>query len=808
MKKICFNKSWTYYKDGEEKNKRKINLPHDAMIWERRDAKCDNSYNSGFYPGGKYIYEKTFDVPREYEKKSIIIEFEGVYRDSKVFLNDVFIGGHQYGYSNFYINLSGKLLIGESNRIKVVADNSQTPNSRWYSGSGIYRDVNMYIGERSYIDMNGVKVKTNKLKNDYAEIAINISNVIQEEGNFTTKTSIYFNEDLIDLVEGESLIVDIKDPHLWSAQVPNLYRYVVKLFKNDIEIDKQEGSFGIRIVEADPKKGLIVNGKNVILLGACIHHDNGVIGATTLREAERRRVKILKENGFNAIRSAHNPISKHLLEACDEFGMYVMDEAFDMWFSYKTEFDYAKDFRDCWEVDIEAMVHKDYNHPSVIMYSIGNEIYDTPSPRAIEMTKRIINKINSIDSSRLIINCINPVSVITAETTTVSPEEFDPKVEKAPGINLLLESREGNDFMLDILAKLPEVLPSEEFDLKTKDLFALLDVVGYNYATMAPEVTREKYPNRINCGSENFPEEIIDNYRIATTKGTVIGDFVWTGWDYIGEACIGSFTYGNKDEGLYKGYPALLAGCGIIDITGFPTQQAYFRQIVCEQISGPYITVRPMNLDIDQTQVSVWRQYDGISSWSWDGYEGKPAEIEVFSSGSYVEIKINGEKKEKQPVINYCATFSIPYETGEIEAIQYDENNRETGRDKLFSAGNKTKIKLDVDNRHLVSNGMDLSFISIELVDENDIVKVLDNNEIEVKVSGAGHLAGLGSGNPMTEDEYTSGKCYPYWGRALLVVRSSYESGDINIEITSGNLKENLLITASKSEGLHHNTKY
>ena len=784
MKKINFNNNWSYYNyENGDRTRKKITLPHDAMILEKRNPNCDNSYNSGYYPGGKYIYEKEFEIQKQDDNEKVFIEFEGVYRDCEVYLNGELVGSNNYGYSNFYIDLSSKILFDKLNHLKVVVDNSKTPNSRWYSGSGIYRDVNLYVGCKNHLSYNPVKITTVDVNKNFAMISYEVSSIKDKLSDYRFELSIFYNGELIQTEDGESGIVSIELPKLWSAEEPNLYQYRVRMFEGDKLVDEDTGRFGIRMVETNRDKGLLINGNKVILIGACIHHDNGVLGAISLPDAERRKIRILKENGFNAIRSAHNPISKNLLEACDELGMYVMDEAFDMWFSYKTEYDYAKDFRQDWEKDLEAMVCKDYNHPSVIMYSIGNEIIDTISPRATTMTKRLVDKIRSIDQSRLIINCINPGTAMLAKTTNASPEEIDVEMERAPGANLLLESSEGNDFLIKLIEDLPGVLSGDEFSAKTEKLFSYLDVVGYNYAIMAPECTKEKYPERINCGSENFPSEIIENFKIASRSGDVIGDFVWTGWDYIGEACIGSYTYGDSDEGLYKKYPALLAGCGIIDLIGFPTQQAYFRQIVCNQISNPYITVRPMDLDIANTYTSVWRQFDGIASWSWAGYEDKLATVEVYSNGAFVELYLNNELIAKNPVNNYLASFEIPYEQGSITAIQYDENGVETGKCSLKSADKQTYLKIDVEKDELLPNGQDLSFINIELADKNGILKVAQDQEIYVEVNGAGYFAGLGSGNPMTVDEFASGKCCTYRGRALLVVRSGFETGDIFVKI-------------------------
>ena len=795
MKKMCFNRNWEYWKYGEEENVKQINLPHDAMIHEKRDPECENRYNTGYYPGGKYVYRKKFTFPSEYLNKKIVIEFEGVYRDCEIFLNDNKIGSNNYGYSNFYIDLTNIILFDKENILEVIVDNSQTPNSRWYSGSGIYRDVKLFVGNRNHIDINGVKLTTLSVKDDVATIHADVTLNIEDEEDYCVTTKFYFDEKLVLSVKGVDIEFEVKNARLWSAQEPNLYSFETILELDGQEVDKHIGRFGIRTLEVLPAKGLFINGEKTILLGGCVHHDSGVLGSATLKDFEYRRVKIMKENGFNAIRASHNPISKHLLDACDELGMYVMDEAFDMWFSYKTKYDYAKNFRQDWEKDLAAMVHKDYNHPSVIMYSIGNEIYDSASPRAAVMAERMVEKIKSIDKSRYVIDCLNILSALHAKTTDAPPEEFVEEVERAPGANLLLETRAGNDWLLNVWDNQVDLVTSGELDEKLGELLSKIDIIGYNYSTEVYELTKDSHPNRINCGSENFPEEIVENYRVATNEGLVIGDFVWTGWDYIGEASIGTFTYGDKDEGLYKEFPALLAGCGLIDITGYPTQQAYYRQIVCEQMTGPYIAVRPLYLDVDNFLPTPWRQFDGISSWTWDGYEGQNAQVEVFSSGHMVELFVNGESVGKERVEKYFAKFNTPYVKGKITAIQYDVHGKETGRMELVTASEEAKLSVEIENSNVRANGHDLIFVNLTLTDQDNNVKIMDDLKIKVEVEGeAAKFAGLGSGNPSSEDEFASGECHLYHGRALLILRAGYEAGEVKVRLSAGDFEEVLTI--------------
>ena len=798
MKKIPFNDNWICFRNGQRGKAQAVFLPHDAMIRERRDSLCDNSYNTGYYPGGKYVYEKTFRMNDAWKGQELLLEFEGVYRNCQVLINGAPAGAHRYGYGEFTIHLSDYLLEGQDNTVTVIVDNSQTPNSRWYSGSGITRSVNLLVGGNTHIAPDGVRIHTQKLTDDSAllHLAVNVENAGAEE--IEVVTQIFFQDELVAAASGRDTTVSISAPHLWSDKTPCLYTAITRLQSDGRVLDEHSSRFGIRTVEVSPEKGLLINGTRVFLNGGCVHNDNGVIGAAAYEAAERRRIRILKEAGFNAIRSAHNPISRAMLDACDEYGMYVMDEAFDMWFSRKTAYDYAADFRDTWGQEVDAMVKKDFNHPSVILYSIGNEIIDIASPRGAVMARLLHEQIKKQDDTRKTIICANLLSAMSAKTTNASIDEVDP-LETIAGANTLLENKNSNA-LLKALDKTFGILTETSFvEKKLAAVFDAVDVAGYNYCVNAPRSDHRKGRSRADCASETYPHDIIDNYASYQKYPNMIGDFVWTGWDYIGEASIGEWDYGDLSHGLYKPYPALLAGCGLVDITGHVTQQAYFRQIVTGLRGEPYLTVRPLSVSDIPCRKSIWKQYDGIHSWSWSGYEGCKATVEVYSDGAFVELFLNDRSLGKKKVQNYCASFEVPYQPGNLLAVAYNKAGKETGRDQLNTASDTLRLSLNAEKDQLSPDPSDLLYLNISFTDGNGVIKPLEDKTIEVTVQGVGCLMGLGSARPITKDEFASSRCQTYMGRALAVLQTLGTEGDITVTVTSDNMSESLIIPVRKA---------
>lgn len=405
MKKTNFNLDWQFKCVDSDEAPQSINLPHDAMLYEKRDRNAPTAGACGYFPGGAYEYRKTFFMPKEEHKKVHILEFEAVYKNASVYINGVLAAQRPYGYTNFFVAMDEYLHFGEENEIKVIADNSEVPNSRWYSGSGIYRNVNLYTGNVHHFLPDGLLISTTNNKSVTVKTAVcggdQIKVIISDQDAVVA-------EGRGDVVNGQANVhLCVSQPRLWDAENPELYRCSAYLYKDGEQVDQAEDLFGFRTIKWNVK-GFYVNGKETLLRGACVHHDNGVLGACSFEDAEERRVRLLKKAGFNSIRSAHNPASKALLDACDRLGMYVMDEFCDNWLVHKNPYDYAEqEFCQWWEQDLTAMIKKNHNHPSVIMNSIGNEISELAIPEGQELCRKMAVLARELDPDKAVTLGVN-----------------------------------------------------------------------------------------------------------------------------------------------------------------------------------------------------------------------------------------------------------------------------------------------------------------------------------------------------------------------------------------------------------------
>lgn len=797
-----FNRDWFFSRGGslmefivrKKEEPVRINLPHDAMILEVRDKNCKNGSHTGYFPGGVYTYTKKFFVPEEYKNKTLIIEFEGVYMNAMVYVNGAFAGKCPYGYSNFYIKLDRFLKYGSENEIRVVVKNSAEPNSRWYSGSGIYRYVRLMEGELLHIGVDGIKITTLDIDKD--EAVIEVMSVLENEGLDTRQVILqteikdkYGNivtsdSTKVTVYKNDSAIVRqrlyIEDPQLWSLEKPNLYYCYSKVISDNQLIDEDINHFGIRKLQLSRKNGLRLNGEVIKLRGACIHHDNGVIGACSFAKAEERRVKILKTAGFNAIRMAHNPASKVLLDACDRLGMLVMDEAFDAWNISKTDYDYGNYFTEWWKEDIKKMVDKDYNHPSVIIYSIGNEIPDIGNMDGAIWARKIAEYIRSLDRTRYITSGVNGFIAVSTKLEellkSVMPQS-ETQSSKDQGIGDVTPN------IADAIGKLTVHPIIGEI---TEETFSILDIAGYNYMESRYEMDGARYPNRIICGTETAPPSIDRNWELVRRNSYIIGDFTWTGWDYLGEAGVGKIEYDSSGDntGIFTGYPWYLANCGDIDICGFRRPQSYYREIVWGLRKDPYIAVENPAYYGKKPIVTQWSWTNVTDSWTWqEEFIGKPIKVEVYSSSEIVELYVNGKLIGSKPAgekNRFKAVFETVYEPGEILAISYT-NGEEDGRSSLKTAGLPEVICAKTDKNEIVADGDDLVFIELSLCDKNGIINQLDNKKIRINIKGPGILQGFGSADPKSAENFYDYERTTYLGKALAVIRSTTEPGEIEV---------------------------
>lgn len=792
MKKVDFNKGWTCRCLTRAGDARSIMLPHDAMLSEPRNEDSVAEGNLGWHIGGDYEYEKRFVAPETYAGKKLLIEFEGVMRDAEVYLNEEKLAYRPYGYTNFYVDVSSKLKTGEENVLRVVAHNADQPNSRWYSGTGIYRPVYLYVADEAYIPVNGVQIKTLGIRPATIEITVRTSkpgtvsleilrgsvSVLKAQAQANpikpyAPVPTTFGKSAQTVSPAQScsnaatIQLEVPDAKLWSVEDPNLY-----VCKASFGTDEVEETFGIRKLKWNPQEGLTINGERVILRGACFHHDNGVLGACTYPEAEERKVRIMKENGYNALRSSHYPCSKAMLNACDKLGMLMMDEYVDVWYIHKTKYDYALHLADWWQDDLREMVEKDFNHPCVIMYSTGNEVAETSEAKGIAFTGEMTQYLHGLDPTRpvtcginIFFNFLYSIGLGVYSDDKAEKAEAaaaKPAKKKSVGSEFynMLAVKVGDNFMKFGATLYP-------CDLKTRDAFANMDIAGYNYGLWRYKHDLKKYPDRLILGSETFCKDAYSFWEIAKQNPRIIGDFVWTGWDYIGETGEGAAEYSDYKHDS----PAtrMTGGNGRIDQNGKPRAEAAFTRVAFEQAVGPFIAVHPV-YETETPTITGWQYTKALESWSWHGCEGKEAKVEVYARAAEVELLVNGQSAGRKKPKKCRAIFKTAYADGEVTAVAYDANGKEIGRSTLTTAGEQTRLRVEPESKSVRPGG--IVFIPIQYTDEKGVWKPMEKHDVRVSVQG-GELMGLGSAAPYVEGNYTDSHTKTYFGEALAVVRAA-----------------------------------
>lgn len=769
MKKKSFHDGWICCRTREKNNIFEVTLPHDAMLLDQRSGSSPGGVNSGWYDAQDYIYEKRFFVPQSYEDKKIIFEFEGVYHKASVYLNNEKAAYHSFGYTGFYIDASELLDFGAENTMRVEVRNSDQPNSRWYSGTGIYRPVWMYIMPQRHIKLDGIKITTL----DYENPLIRVEAETIGEGNI--KVEILDEQRVIHIKEGNSKgkyagEISLYEAHLWNVDTPNLYTCRVT-FGEDV----QEVKFGIRVVECTPEKGFCINGRRVILRGACLHHDNGILGACAYDFAEQRKIRIIKESGYNAIRSAHNPCSKALLNACDKQGMLVVDEYTDMWYTHKTQYDYASEVQDNYEEDLAAIVQKDYNHPSVVMYSTGNEVSETAQKKGIKLCEELTKQFHELDETRpvtcginIFFNFLSSVGFGIYSDKKAAQEVMSSKKQKAVGSEFFnnLAGLLGAEFMKFGATLYP-------CDVKTRDAFSKMDVAGYNYGIKRYKKDLKKYPDRMILGSETFCSDAYQFWEMAKKNKRILGDFVWTGMDYLGEVGLGAWEYKEYAPDFSHGAGWLTAGSGRIDLTGKSSAEMKYTRVAFE-LDEIGIGVVPVNHSGEKHSPSAWRMSNALESWSWNGLSGRTTMIEVYARAHHVSLYVNGKCVGTEEIKNDCiARFNTTYQDGVVKAIAYDEKNIEIAHTTLKTAGEETILTVEPEQSK-VNAEKELCYIRLKFTDKAGIVKPLVRGEIKVHVKG-GELLGLGSACPYYLRGYLTDSADTYYGEALAIIRPEGE---------------------------------
>ena len=793
MKPTPLLTGWTCRHLGDTAPGKPVTLPHDAMLAEPRTALSAGGTNTGWYEGYDYEYQRTLTVPENELADTHILEFEGVYHNAEVWLNGQKAAFRPYGYTNFYVDCAPYLHAGE-NELRVIARNADQPNSRWYSGAGIYRPVQLWTARGAHIALNGVKICTLSLDPAIVEVRVKT----------TAPGTVRLMVDDLPAMQQESdgeavFTLTLDNARLWTPETPNLYTCRVNFADDEVT-----ETFGVRKVEWGTD-GFLLNGKRYIIQGACIHHDNGLLGAVCDPDAVARKVRLLKANGYNAIRSAHNPCSKALLTECDRQGMLVMDEYIDHWYIHKTEHDYVDYFNDWWHQDLTDMVEKDYNHPCVVLYSTGNEVSETAQKRGIALTKEMTDFLHGLDDSRpvtcgvnIFFNFLSSIGFGVYSDEKAKKEAERAEKAKQRGEKAAKKKAVGSQFFNNLAGLLGDEFMKRGAtlhgcDVKTRDAFANMDIAGYNYGIYRYKHDLKKYPQRLILGSETFCNDAYKFRELAKQEPRLVGDFVWAGMDYLGEVMVGSWEYADYAETFDGGPGWVSAGSGRIDLTGKPLGEALYTRVALEADNGPYIAVCPVNHTGDRHSPSAWKMTNAMPSWSWTGCEGRKANVEVYARAARVELVLNGRTVGSKTLKNDClARFSIPYESGTLEAVSYDAADHEIGRCKLQSAGGTTRLTLDAEEP--AAQMGHLCYVRLRYTDENGITKPLARGNIRVQVRG-GTLVGLGSACPFNKHSYLDSETDTYYGEALAIVRMG--DGDaMTIAASDGEYSAELTVPA------------
>lgn len=737
---------------------RTVNLPHD---WSIETAPAKNGVMSGpggFFPAGVGWYRRAFEAPAEWKGQRITIMFEGVYMNADVWLNGVHLGFHPYGYTSFYYDLTSQMKAGGKNVLVVRVDNSKQINSRWYSGSGIYRHVWLTVSNPVHVVPWGVWVTTPEAAATQANVTVKTQ--VRNEGPLKRRVKVatalsnnllHATEAGFDLPAGASRevtqTITVDRPTLWSPDHPVLYYAKTTVVSDGEAVDEVQTPFGIRALAWSAEKGLLLNGEPIKLCGGCVHHDNGPLGAAAFDRAEERRVELLKAAGFNAIRTAHNPPSPAFLEACDRIGMMVMDEAFDCWEKGKNKNDYSVAFKEWWKRDLSSMVLRDRNHPSVFCWSIGNEVVEHDDPvNGPRIGKMLAEYVRTLDPTRPVTTAICGV-------------------------------KKGQPWS------------------DTDELFAALDIGGYNYTLNNDKKDHERFPKRVMAATESFPRAAFDYWRRTMEQPYVIGDFVWTALDYLGESGIGRcILEGEKESGHGQGdlFPWHGAFCGDLDICGFRKPVSHYRNILWGRGEKLYAAVLQPPPAGKKIKATTWAMPLAQDSWTWPGQEGKPLTVEVYSGCDKVRLTLNDKLIGEKPTTiaeQFKATFEVPYAPGTLKVVGM-KGERQEAEFTLRTVDKAAQVKLTADRAALPADGQGLSFVTVEVADKDGRRAPNADNEIEFEISGPGVIAGVGSGDMESTEPYQGKQRRVCHGQALVVVRSTGEAGQIKLTARTRGLAE------------------
>lgn len=743
-----------------------VDLPHDWSIHFDFIPEASSGNDGGYLPTGKGTYRKIFPASSLQSGERQRLYIEGAYMNSAIYVNGKLAGEHPYGYSSYDCDITPYLRSDSVNVVAITIDNSKQRNSRWYSGSGLYRHVWLETTNGNYeLDPWSLTVVTgipDKKGISTVDVAFDVANFTKEEvraltarvtiGKHTVKKKINVagkNTQKIDMS------VKVKDVRLWSPETPELYEMTVELVNKEGKIlDCIKRNIGIRTFSFSADSGFVLNGKKIVLNGSCVHHDNGILGAASYDAAEIRKVRLLKEGGFNAVRTSHNIPSPAFLNACDSIGLLVVEESFDGWEKAKTSHDYSKYLRDWWECDIAAMVKRDQTHPSIIAWSTGNEIVERESTRAIELAKIFGDLCRKLDPSK------RPVTHSFAAYYSKDWERFD-------------------------------------------SLAAQHEIIGYNYMIHKAPSDHERVPDRVIWQTESYAWNTFRNWAFAQDYPYVIGDFIWTGIDYLGESGIGRHYYAGQVHGehwvqpLWPWHGAL---CGDIDLIGHRKPISYYRDMLYNSVTTNtpylYMAVREPDGYRGKIKTTMWGTWPTYKSWNWKGHENKMVEVEVISTLPRVALFLNEKKLEEKQVnrqSEYKAIFKVPYTPGRLVSVGYDTDGKELKRDTIATAGIPVAIRLRTNRTCINADGQDLAYVTAELVDKQGNVVPDADCLLRFVIDGDALIAGTGNADMTDASGYYRHERLTYHGRALAIIKAGKKSGKVMISVLADKLQSDSL---------------
>lgn len=773
MQRISLNRDWDFYESNESNSfvfgsppGTKVNLPHDFIIGKPRSPQAAGGAANGYFADGQGVYKKNLDAEPNWQGKTVLLDIDGAYMNTEIMLNQEVLAIHPNGYIPFQVDLTSALRFdGGANKLKIITQSRQ-PSSRWYSGGGLYRSVDLWVGGPVHVRPWDLFITTPHVSKESATVQVQatVTGGGKKEGirlhceiwNAAGDTVSDIKLDgFVETTADFCLTLPVQSPALWDLDTPNLYSCRLTVLQGEEILDTAEDCFGIRSLSADAENGFLLNGKPLKLKGGCIHHDNGFLGACAYPKAEERKIRLLQKAGYNTVRISHYPPSRVMLRICDKLGMLLMDEAFDVWRIGKIPMDYHQHFEAWWERDIENMVRRDRNHPSVITYSIGNEISESNGRNnGAAWSKKLADKVRTLDTTRPVLSALCAV-----------PADADME-----GGNFAVNMQKNNTAWIEQTAAYCEPL----------------DIVGYNYLKDIYEASHERFPERVILATETHSFNTYDYWQKVEQLPYVLGDCIWAAVDYMGEVGVGKVYWENDRENFsFMGpYPWRTSWQSDIDLTGEQRPQSVYREIMWgnRQKSGLF-TTHPKHFGESFTGTG-WHWYDVNDSWTFpEEYCGKPVKTDVYGAGDEAEFLLNGKSLGRAPFDKLTATMEIPYKPGRLEAVVY-ENGTELSRCALTTAGKAASLELIPEEPSVVADGTDLCYVRVILRDAEGNRLTDGEAEITAAVTGCGEFVSMGSANPCTEDQITASRCHLHRGTAVIIIKGT-EPGTVNLRVTA-----------------------